>query len=651
MKYSILLVSLVSLISLHSTVIQAQSEFIQWQRSFGGSGSDQANSISQTSDGGYIVAGHSISNDGDVTGNHGGEDYWVIKLDNTGTLIWQKSLGGSVFERANSINETNDGGYIVSGHSVSNNGDVSGNHGASDYWVVKLDAAGTLIWQKSLGSSGLDVANSIIQTTDNGYIVAGYSQVNDGDVTGNHGSDDFWVVKLDSVGTLIWQKSLGGSDFDIANSIIQTNDGGYIVAGYSSSNDGDVTGNNGGEDYWVVKLDTAGTLIWQKSLGGSVGDEANSIIQTADNGYIVAGASNSVDGDLTGNHGSLDYWVAKLDTTGMIIWQKSLGGSGFDGANSLIQTTDNGYIVAGTSQSNDGDVTGNNGASDFWVVKLTCFPLDTTNICLVTVDSQANSNIVVWEKTNIFDAVDSFRIYRDIGGTYTHIGSVHRDSLSLFEDTKQGVNPKISSYRYRIAIIHSCGHESVLGPRHVTMHLQSDNTGLLNWDHYEGFNFNHYRIWRDITGSDNFVLIDSVTNANSTYTDLNLPSPGTTVSYMIEVVPASACVATRAQDYTRSISNTSTTTIGMIEMTNNTFQVSVFPNPNGGRLTLRIKSNHQTDLSMTLYRIDGKMVLTKEISANGSFEKQLDLSKHAKGIYYLQLVSEKGVIIKKVVYQ
>jgi hypothetical protein len=280
----------------------AQVPAIDWQKSLGGSATDDATSIQQTTDGGYIVAGFSYSTDGDVTGHHGGSDYWIVKLDVTANLQWQKSFGGLSEDYPYSIQQTTDGGYIVAGYSSSTDGDVTGNHGGGDCWVVKLDATGNLQWQRLLGGSEYDFANSIQQTTDGGYIVAGGSASADGDVTGNHGGEDYWVVKLDATGNLLWQKSFGGSDDEEAWSIQQTTDGGYIVAGSSYSTDGDVTGNHGGEDYWIVKLYATGNLQWQKSLGGSGDEDAWSIQQTTDDGYIVAGESFSINGDVTGNH-------------------------------------------------------------------------------------------------------------------------------------------------------------------------------------------------------------------------------------------------------------------------------------------------------------------------------------------------------------
>ncbi|MBM7560374.1 Ig-like domain-containing protein [Marinitoga litoralis] len=247
-----------------SIVYSFTTKINQWQKTFGGSDLDSAHSIEQTTDGGFIVAGYTKSNDGDVTGNHGlySYDYWIIKLDENGNLEWQKTFGGSDSDSAHSIEQTTDGGFIVAGYTKSNDGDVTGNHGGADYWIIKLDSNGNLEWQKTFGGSNWDYAQSIEQTTDGGFIVAGYTWSNDGDVTGNHGlySYDYWIIKLDENGNLEWQKTFGGSDSDSAHSIEQTTDGGFIVAGSTRSYDGDVTGDKGDYDYWIIKLDESGNL-------------------------------------------------------------------------------------------------------------------------------------------------------------------------------------------------------------------------------------------------------------------------------------------------------------------------------------------------------------------------------------------------------
>ncbi len=341
-----------------------------WETNLGGSDGDIASSVQQTGDGGYIVAGRINSSDGDVGGNNGQQDYWIVKLDIAGSMVWETNLGGSDDESAQAVQETTDGGYVAAGSSYSSDGDVNGNKGEEDCWIIKLDGSGDLLWEKNLGGSGIDAANSIQETSDGGYVVAGYSSSSDGDVAQNYGEWDFWILKLDASGDLTWEKNLGGSGFDVANSIQETMDGGYIAAGYSNSSDGDVGHNNGNLDYWIVKLDAVGNLIWETNLGGSESEVANCVRQTSDGGYIVAGFSRSADGDVSDNKGIGDYWITKLDAAGSLVWEISLGGSDSDVAFSVQQTNDGAYVAVGNTLSTDGDVGENNGMQDYWVIKL-----------------------------------------------------------------------------------------------------------------------------------------------------------------------------------------------------------------------------------------------------------------------------------------
>ena len=369
------MILIVVLLTQFSISAFAQAPLIQWQRSMGGTLAEFARHVMQTTDGGYITIGYSESTDGDVTGNLGSYDFWVTRQDSLGNLLWQKCLGGSATEAAYSNEQTSDGGNLIAGDTRSNDSDVTGNHGGRDFWIVQIDTAGNIQWQKCLGGSQDDYGTAAKQTSDGGYILGGFSYSNDGDVTGHHGPStrsDMWIAKLDSARNITWQKSLGGSESEYANSIIMTNDGGYIAAGQTNSSDGDVTGFHGGTgtDYWVVKLDSMGNIQWQKCYGGTASDIASDIKQTNDGGYVVAGQSRSNNGDVTGLHFWEDYWVVKIDSLGNIQWQKCLGGSFYDYAYSIQQTVDGGYVVAGNTDSNDGDVTGNHGTSDCWIVKL-----------------------------------------------------------------------------------------------------------------------------------------------------------------------------------------------------------------------------------------------------------------------------------------
>ena len=355
---------------------------VQWEKLLGGSGDDCGRSVQQTSDGGYVLLGQSSSSaSGDITGtNRGAGDLWVVKLDAAGAVQWQKLLGGSGDDIAYSVQATSDGGYVLLGESSSSaSGDVTGtNHGGYDFWVVKLDAAGTVQWEKLLGGTGYDSGRSVQQTSDGGYVLLGPSHSTaNGDISGRtHGGNDFWVVKLDAAGAIQWEKLLGGRGYEFGHSVQQTSDGGYVLLGESySSASGDITGmTHGSWDFWVVKLDAAGTVQWQKLLGGSWQDYGYSVQPTSDGGYVLLGESwSSASGDVTGtNHGNNDLWVVKLDAGGAVQWEKLLGGSGDDYASSVQQASDGSYVLLGYSRSSaSGDITGtNHGGLDFWVVKL-----------------------------------------------------------------------------------------------------------------------------------------------------------------------------------------------------------------------------------------------------------------------------------------
>ncbi len=295
-------------------------------------------------------------------------------------IQWQNTIGGSDDDYLASLQLAADGGYILGGTSISDiSGDKTENHlGPHDYWVVKLNATGTIQWQNTISGNNLDRLASLIQAADGGYILIGYSDSDiSGDKTENSlGIYDYWVVKLDAAGAIQWQNTIGGAGWDHSPCLELTTDGGYILGGSSSSNiSGDKTENSNGDfDYWVVKLDATGTLQWQNTIGGNDSEDLNSLQQTADGGYILGGSSYSnVSGDKTEDGiGSLDFWVVKLDATGAIEWQNTIGGDGYDDLSSLQQTSDGGFILGGYSVSNiSGDKTENSlGDGDYWMVKL-----------------------------------------------------------------------------------------------------------------------------------------------------------------------------------------------------------------------------------------------------------------------------------------
>jgi hypothetical protein len=361
---------------------------IAFNHTYGGLREDEGcGTIVQTGDSGFVVAGYTGDTvEPGLPDYHGGfEDAWIVKLDNAGNIVWQKCLGGSMQEECNSMIQTRDGGYCLAIRTESSDGDVvdpdtDWNTGASDGWIVKLTADHQIQWATVIGGSNWDDVLGIIQSDDGGYAVAGYTESTDGCVTGHHGgdteNDDAWITKLDDSGKVQWSRCYGGSGQDWAESIVQTADHGYCFAGFTYSHDnGDVLGLHGdsldpSSDAWVVKLDSIGNIEWQKCLGGDSTDWATSIALTNDSGFIMTGGTLSDNGDVTENHGGGDEWVVKLTASGKIQWQNSLGGDTTDRGWSAKQTSDGGYITAGMSMSNNGDVSGNHGGGDVWIVKL-----------------------------------------------------------------------------------------------------------------------------------------------------------------------------------------------------------------------------------------------------------------------------------------
>jgi len=295
---------------------------VEWDKKFGGNNSSaQAYSILQTKDGGFAVAGS-------LSKGAASSDIWIIRLDTNGNLLWEKTFGGSHADNAYSMVQTTDGDFVVAGT-------TENDLGYDNYWIFKLNANGTLIWDKVFTHNYSEKPYSIIQTTDGGFAVAGYTLSKSGGMT-----TDYWILKLDATGKVEWDKALGGyggyDDIDVAKSIVQTPDGGFVVAGYTDSKGA------GGNDFWVVKLTHAGVLEWDRTLGGNYNDEAHAIITTVDGGFAVAGTRMP-------NRISHAYWMIKLDQNGDYQWDKSFEDEYvyLNTVYSIIQTTDGGFALAG----------------------------------------------------------------------------------------------------------------------------------------------------------------------------------------------------------------------------------------------------------------------------------------------------------------
>lgn len=347
-------------------------------RTFGGSKNDSAQEIVSTSDGGYAVLGFTQSMDGDVTDKQSEDfDFWVLKFNEENEIQWNKTYGGTEDDKGQDIIQTTDGGYALLGSSFSNDEDVSGNHGQNDYWLAKLDASGNISWQKSFGYQGADYGISVIQTNDSGYLVTGVLDVTGSNGQGNttrfsnkHAGGDYWAIKLDASGTIEWSKYYGGLLTDTPEGIVQTEDNGYIIVGGSDSMDTDITNNIGSYDFWVVKISATGIVDWEKSYGGDEIDIAWSIVKSGDGNFLIVGDTRSNNVDISNNIGAADLWLIKISPLGELLWEKTLGGTSFDVARDITATQDGGFLLAGSSRSNDVDVSKNKGQNDAWALKI-----------------------------------------------------------------------------------------------------------------------------------------------------------------------------------------------------------------------------------------------------------------------------------------
>lgn len=336
------------------------------QTSLGGSKNDfftreGVRSVSVTADGGFILTGSSTSSDGDLTENKGRYDIWVVKLSPDLALEWQRDLGGSKMDDSAAVIPTSDGGYLMAGSTDSSDGDVVGYKGGGDIWLVKLDSVGNIVWSKCFGGSHWDAASAVLETAD-GYVVAGYSNSEDGDKLQGYGYIDAWIFKITAAGALVWQMSIPANGQNYLRALKQTADGGFVVVGHTTSTIGPAKTNAGTVDVLAAKLDSEGKLQWARAFGtGQV--ERGTAIEEAENGDLVmAGWQSTPTNDL-------DCLVLRADSTGNLLWSRTYGGTDSDSAFGLLLQNDNIYF-SGESYSNDGDFPGSKGESDIVLARL-----------------------------------------------------------------------------------------------------------------------------------------------------------------------------------------------------------------------------------------------------------------------------------------
>jgi hypothetical protein len=360
----------------------AQIPEITWQQCYGTITNDYAFGIAKTEDG-YMFAIEVFSGDG-LTNYHGSYDIWLVNTDSIGNILWEKCYGGSSAESPYKLIKKPEDEYFIFGYAGSTDGDVqSGNHGYSDLWVVKINAEGDIIWEKTYGSIGHDNPRDMILTPDGGFVMIARVGIGGGDVTHYYGSGDCWMAKCDSIGNIEWEKTMGNDGLDNCVSLMINSAGNIMMIGAAQWHGGLVECYPDGEwaDVWIVELDMQGNILAQYCYGGSHYDLGYMIIEL-DEGYAFVAGTNSNDGDVSGLHGPpggppggwSDIWVVRLNEQMEIIWQKCIGGYDSELPNYITQTEDGGFVVIGTTRSNDGDVSGNPSwpgtYAAIWVVKL-----------------------------------------------------------------------------------------------------------------------------------------------------------------------------------------------------------------------------------------------------------------------------------------
>ena len=347
-----------------------------WINTLGGSKNDAANAVVSTADGGFAVLGYTQSNDGDLVGKSNESfDVWLLRFDEEGEHQWNKTFGKFGNDQGTSLLEKKEGGFVLLGFQESALvGDLTEKL-SLNIWVASLDSMGNLLWEKTLGYSGSDYGTHLIQTTDGGYLLVGVLDVTASGGLGNkrsrkHAGGDYWALKLDATGNLQWSNYYGGGFTDTPNGVETTADGGYLIVGTSDSKDTDISKNRGSYDFWVVKISDQGKLLWEENYGGDQIDEARAVTTDAQGNFIIVGDSRSSDQNVSSNKGGADLWVIKISPEGELLKEKTFGGSSFDVGYSVTFTQNNDLLISGSSRSSDGDLKMNRGQNDLWVLCL-----------------------------------------------------------------------------------------------------------------------------------------------------------------------------------------------------------------------------------------------------------------------------------------
>jgi len=666
-------------------VVNAQAPLVkQWDYRYGGTGKEYLHSFQQTNDRGYISGGRSYSGiGGDKTQSNWDSsliypDYWVVKIDAFGNKQWDKRYGGTDYDMLTSLQQCSDGGYILGGWSASGtNGDKTlPSWGQNDYWIIKIDSLGNKQWDKRFGGTETDVLYSLQQTIDGGYILGGesYSGISGDKTQANWDTatlptEDYWVVKIDSLGTKQWDRRFGGKGKEQFRSLSQTSDGGYILGGYSYSGiSGDKTENNWDTtlltpDFWVVKIDPLGNTQWDKRFGGNGHDYLRSLLESIEGGYILAGYSNSgISGDKTQTSwGYTDYWIVKIDSLGTKQWDKRFGGVfGEDYFGNIFQTSDRGYLLTGTSYSPlSGDKSENNlGQGQTWIVKTDSlgnkqwdktilsnggydygFAIQTNDGCYVSAN-YTDAGIGGY-KTQINRGDSDYWIVKFCDSA--HMCNLAPETITTTQitfcsgDSAQVCAPSgFASYLWNTGEITACIKAKLAGNYYVTV---TDNSGCTAESNRIAISVYPLPPVAISVNGDTLSVYGAVTQQwylngsaiNNATSNIYIATQGG--SYTVAVTDTNGCTATSSAVIISGIDNVTEEDV-----------VSVYPNPTQSTWQLTV-GNNLLGGTAEVYDANGRAVYYSLLTTSHSLIAP-DVS---KGVYLLRITSGKSSVVRKLV--
>ncbi len=670
-----------------------------WDKTIGGNNDDYLHSALATSDGGYLLAGFSDSDaSGDKSENgKGGDDYWVIKIDEDGNKLWDKTIGGNNDDYLHSVLATSDGGYLLAGFSDSDaSGDKSENgKGGNDYWVVKIDANGNKLWDKTIGGNNDDYLHSVLATSG-GYLLAGFSD-SDASVDKSElskGGDDYWVIKIDENGDKLWDKTIGGNNNDNLYSALTTSDGGYLLAGSSRSYaSGDKSENKRGTvDYWAVKLDANGNKLWDKTIGGYNYDLLNSVLSTPDEGYLLVGYSTSyASGDKSENliGGYSDYWAVKLDANGNKIWDKNIGGRDDDRYVVATLSPNGNYLLAGTSESNfSGDKSENSkGEYDYWVIKLKENPASIVPsvMGLTLVDAKNDKDIQNLKNGDITrkggslsirantsgqvdrvmlelqgplqykrtEGVAPFALFGDIQGDYVGrqlpVG-MYTLTVTPFSKDKKGNAMQVSFEVTDAAAISSFTLINATQDQAVGELTHGDVIDLADFGNHK-LNIRANTQPAEVEK----VILSLKGHINRSRTEEvvpyaifgDAPAPDGSPNYGGLKMRRGSYILTATPYADGGMGVSSTISFTVIDSRQaGSPQVRIYPVPTPGNINI-VHGEEKRAVELLLFDDSGNKMLSQPASKQS--KEQLDLSGFKKGVYYLKVVSPEGIKIYRVV--